>query len=193
MLSKGPRGSKVPKRPRAVCVFAPVTRHAWSHGRDSCDCNHSMVERKRMFQTPQRTNRPQKNRKSELEIICGPSPAGHGGRAEARSAKKKVGSGFIPAAAHVEPRRERPEEESLTIQLDCPALTQKNLMASDPTNPSGPYYKDTSRSEPTKQQKKTKQKNGHLGVGVMPVRADFAVGNGPAGPNISGPREPLVL
>ena len=78
-LSKGPRGSKVPKRPRAVCVFAPVTRHAWSHGRDTCDCAQIMVERKRMFQTPQRTNRPQKNRKSELEIICGPSPAGHGG------------------------------------------------------------------------------------------------------------------
>ena len=80
--------------------------------------------------------------------------------------QKKVGSGFIPAAAHVEPRRERPEEESLTIQLDCPALTQKNLMASDLTNPSGPYYKDTSQSEPTKQQKKTK-KNGHLGFGGM--------------------------
>jgi len=31
MLSKGPRGSKVPKRPRAVCVFAPGS-HGMQHG-----------------------------------------------------------------------------------------------------------------------------------------------------------------
>ena len=151
-----------------VCVFAPVTRHAWSQGRDSCDCNKSGGTKAYVSNIPQTSNRPSKKQEIKPEIICGPSPAGHGGRAEARSAKKKVGSGFIPAAAHVEPRKERPEEESLTIQLDCPALTQKNLMASDPTNPSGPYYKDTSRSEPTKQQKKQNNKNGHLGVGVMP-------------------------
>ena len=102
---------------------------------------------------PQTSNRPSKKQEIKPEIICGPSPAGHGGRAEARSAR--VGSGFIPAAAHVEPSRERPEEESLSIQLDCTTLTQKNLKASDRTNPSGPYYKDTSQSEPTKQQKKT--------------------------------------
>jgi hypothetical protein len=137
-------------------VFAPVTRHAWSQGRDSCDCNKSGGTKAYVSNIPQTSNRPSKKQEIKPEIICGPSPAGHGGRAEARSAR--VGSGFIPAAAHVEPSRERPEEESLSIQLDCTTLTQKNLKASDRTNPSGPYYKDTSQSEPTKQQKKTKKR-----------------------------------
>ena len=137
-------------------MFAPVTRHAWSQGRDSCDCNKSGGTKAYVSNIPQTSNRPSKKQEIKPEIICGPSPAGHGGRAEARSAR--VGSGFIPAAAHVEPSRERPEEESLSIQLDCTTLTQKNLKASDRTNPSGPYYKDTSQSEPTKQQKKTKEK-----------------------------------
>jgi hypothetical protein len=119
-------------------VFAPVTRHAWSQGRDSCDCNKSGGTKAYVSNIPQTSNRPSKKQEIKPEIICGPSPAGHGGRAEARSAR--VGSGFIPAAAHVEPSRERPEEESLSIQLDCPTLTQKNLKASDRTNPSGPYF-----------------------------------------------------
>ena len=149
-------------------MFAPVTRHAWSQGRDSCDCNKSGGTKAYVSNIPQTSNRPSKKQEIKPEIICGPSPAGHGGRAEARSAR--VGSGFIPAAAHVEPSRERPEEESLSIQLDCTTLTQKNLKASDRTNPSGPYYKDTSQSEPTKQQKKTKKK-GTLGSAAILLSA----------------------
>ncbi len=109
-----------------VCVFAPVTRHAWSQGRDSCDCNKSGGTKASVSNIPQTSNRPSKKQEIKPEIICGPSPAGHGGRAEARSAR--VGSGFIPAAAHVEPSRERPQEESLSIQLDCLAyMANKKL------------------------------------------------------------------
>ena len=122
--------------PRAVCnsiylVFASVTRHMRGLGRDSYKVTKSTELNtgfgQRMFQI---SNRPPKNEKS---YAAQGSPAGLSGWSTA--VQVKIGAldcGFIPAVAHVEPSRERPQEESLSIQLDCPALANKNLKAFRP-------------------------------------------------------------